>query len=225
MLAVSRGWYTARKTSHPEISCIVLVGGKSVRLGRDKALEPLGVSNMIERVLSRLSSFKSDIILVTNSGQSYNQFAQYPKLRFAVDIFPGYGPLGGIFTGLTASATVYNLVVGCDMPFLNVPLLDYMINLAAGYDVVVPRLNSEMTEQLHAVYSKNCLVTMGELIKRNQLKVFKLYPELKVRYVGAEEFNRFDPRHLSFFNVDTEADLKKAREIIKTGIEDDHRHS
>jgi molybdopterin-guanine dinucleotide biosynthesis protein A len=160
------------------------------------------VSNLIERVLSRLSSFKSDIILVVNAGQSYNQFARYPKLRFAVDIFPGHGPLGGIFTGLAASTTVYNLVVACDMPFLNLGLFDYMINLAPGYDVVVPRLNI-VTEHLHAIYSKNCLVTMGELIKNDELKVFKLFSELKVKYVGAEEINRFDPRHLSFFNVDT----------------------
>lgn len=186
-----------------------------MRLGRDKALEPLGVSNLIERVLSRLNSFKSDIILVVNADQSYNRFQRYPKLRFAVDIFPGHGPLGGIFTGLAASTTVYNLVVACDMPFLNTELLDYMINLTAGYDVVVPRLNI-VTEHLHAVYSKNCLVTMGELIKKDELKVFKLFSELKVRYVGADEINRFDPRHLSFFNVDTEEDLQKAKELVKS---------
>jgi molybdenum cofactor guanylyltransferase len=187
-------------------------------------LEPLGVSNLIERVLSRLSSFKSDIILVVNAGQSYEQFSRYPKLRFAVDIFPGHGPLGGIFTGLAASTTVYNLVVACDMPFLNVALLDYMINLAPGYDTVVPRSNI-VTEHLHAIYSKNCLVTMGELIKKNELKVFKLFSELKVRYIGAEEINRFDPRHLSFFNVDTEADLKRARELLKSETNDDRRPS
>jgi molybdopterin-guanine dinucleotide biosynthesis protein A len=174
--------------------------------------------------LSRLSLFKSDVILVVNAGQSYNQFAQYPRLRFAVDIFPGRGPLGGIFTGLAASTTVYNLVVACDMPFLNPALLDYMINLADGYDVVVPRLNI-VTEHLHAVYSKNCLVAMGELIKNDELKVFKLFSELKVRYVGPEEINRFDPRHLSFFNVDTEADLKKAKELIKTETKDSRRES
>ena len=116
---------------------------------------------------------------------------------------------------MAASTTVYNLVVACDMPFLNAALLEYMINLTAGYDVVVPRLNV-VTEHLHAIYSKNCLVTMGELIKKDELKVFKLFSELKVRYIGAEEIDRFDPRHLSFFNVDTEEDLKKAKAMVKS---------
>ncbi len=172
------------------------------------------MSNLIERVLSRLSSFNSDIILVVNAGQSHNQFTRFPKLRFAVDIFPGRGPLGGIYTGLSASTTVKNLIVACDMPFLNVALLNYMINIADAYDIVVPRLKIG-TENLHAVYSKKCLPAIGELINKNELRIFKLHSELNVRYVDEEEINRFDPNRLSFLNINTEADLKKAKELLK----------
>jgi molybdopterin-guanine dinucleotide biosynthesis protein A len=172
------------------------------------------VNNLTERVLSRLSSFNSDIILVSNAGRSFNQFTQFPKLRLAVDIIPDRGPLGGIYTGLTASKTAYNLVVACDMPFINVALLDYMITIADGYDVVVPRIPVG-TENLHAIYSKNCLPAMDKLINNGELKVFKLFSGLNVRYVGEAEINRFDPDHLSFINIDTEEDLKKARELLK----------
>jgi molybdopterin-guanine dinucleotide biosynthesis protein A len=163
--------------------------------------------------LSRLNLFKSDIILVANAEQSFSQLAQFPRLRFAVDVYPGKGPLGGIYTGLAASTTVYNLVVACDMPFLNPDLLHYMIQVASDFDLVVPRVG-RLTEPLHAVYSKNCLSPIENLLKQNELRVYKLFSLVKVRYVEAEEIDRFDPKHLSFFNINTEADLKKAKELL-----------
>jgi molybdenum cofactor guanylyltransferase len=204
-----------KQVSHPDISCIVLVGGKSVRLGRDKVLEPFGVGNLTERVVSRLSLFESDIILVVNAERTYNQFAHYPRLRFAVDIFPGLGPLGGIYTGLVASTTFINLVVACDMPFLNLDLLEYMINLADAFDLVVPHVGNSI-EPLHALYSKNCLAPIRELIKQKEMRIRNFFPLVKVRYVNAKEIDRFDPKHMSFFNINTEIDLKTAIELLKT---------
>ncbi len=163
--------------------------------------------------MSRLSLFKSDIILVENADKSYTQLAQFPRLRFTVDIFPRKGPLSGIYTGLTASTTKYNLVVACDMPFLNLELLDYMVNVIDNFDAAVPKIG-KFVEPLHAIYSKSCLNHIRNLIEGNELQVYRLFTGLNVRYIDAEEINRFDPKHLSFFNIDTEADLKKARELI-----------
>jgi len=120
--------------------------------------------------------------------------------------------LVGIYTGLTASDSFYNLVVACDMPFLNRGLLQYMIQIADSFDVVVPRLGN-MVEPLHAVYSKNCLAPAESLLKQGNLSVYQLFPLVKVRYVEAEEIDRFDPQHLSFFNINTEADLETARKL------------
>jgi molybdopterin-guanine dinucleotide biosynthesis protein A len=150
---------------------------------------------------------------VANAEQSFSQLAQFPRLRFAVDIYPGRGPLGGVYTGLAASTTVYNLVVACDMPFLNPDLLSYMVQVAPAFDLVVPRVGKLM-EPLHAVYSKNCRAPIENLLKQNELQVYKLFSLVKVRYVEAEEIDRFDPKHLSFFNINTEADLKKAKELL-----------
>jgi molybdopterin-guanine dinucleotide biosynthesis protein A len=150
---------------------------------------------------------------VANAEQSFSQLAQFPRLRFAVDIYPGRGPLGGIYTGLAASTTVYNLVVACDMPFLNPDLLNYMIQVEPAFDLVVPRVG-KLTEPLHAVYSKNCLSPIENLLKENKLQVYKLFSLVKVRYVEAVEIDRFDPKHLSFFNINTETDLKKAKELL-----------
>ncbi len=196
------------------INGIVLAGGKGLRLRRNKALEAVGDKSLLERVISTLNLFQGDIIIVTSREQSLPHSIDFPKLRIVADAYPGKGALGGIYTGLMASGSPHNIVVACDMPFLNHDLLDYMVQLAPDYDVVVPRLG-KMVEPLHAVYSRNCLTAIESLLKQNSLSITRLFSLVRARYVEAEEIDRFDPRHLSFFNINTEADLKRARELIR----------
>jgi len=89
-----------------------------------------------------------------------------------------------------------------------------MLEVSAGFDIVIPRLGN-MIEPLHAVYSKNCLGAIEKLLAEDILKVDNLLKMVKVRYVEAGEIDNFDPEHLSFFNVNTKADLNIARELIE----------
>jgi len=183
-------------------------------LGRNKVLESVGNRSLLERVISSISSFQSDIIIVTAKEQPFPKFASYPRLKIVTDIYPGKGALGGIYTGLVVSDSFYNLIVSCDMPFLNQALLGYMVQLSPGFDAVVPRLDN-MVEPLHAIYSKSCLSSMERPLKQGNLKVSDILPLVRVRYVEAEEIDMFDPKHWSFFNVNSEADLQEARRIAK----------
>ena len=187
-----------------------------MRLGRNKALETVGNTSLLERVVSYISFFNSDIIIVTAAKQSLPPFICYPRLRIVTDTYPGKGSLGGIFTGLVASDSFYNLVVACDMPFLNQALLRYMTRLCGGFDLVVPRLG-DLVEPLHAVYSKGCLAPLECMLEQSNLQIIELFSLVRVRYVEAEEINRFDPEHLSFFNINTEANLRMARELTGGG--------
>jgi molybdopterin-guanine dinucleotide biosynthesis protein A len=196
-----------------DISCIVLTGGKGLRLGQDKALETIGQKSLLEQVVFQLSLFNSSILIVTASERSYPQLGGYSKLRVVGDIYPSRGPLGGIYTGLKVSDSFYNLVVACDMPFLNQALLSYMTGVSTDFDLVVPRLGN-MIEPLHAVYSKACLAPIERLLKQGSLGVRELFTLVRVRYVEAEEIDGFDPEHLSFFNINTNSDLARARELI-----------
>ena len=148
-----------------DVSCIVLAGGKSSRLGRNKVVEKIGSQSLIERVVSLLSELKSDIIVVSAKESSMPQLTNFPRLKQINDIYPGRGSLGGIYSGLTTSETNYNLVVACDMPFLNLDLLRHMISLAEGYEAVIPKSNYDVLEPLHAVYSKLCIPAIESLIK------------------------------------------------------------
>lgn len=197
-----------------ETSCIVLAGGKSLRLGYDKVLETIGNTSLLERVISRVSLLSSEVIIVTANEPTNLELVDYPKLRILCDIYPGKGPIGGIYTGLATSTSFYNLVVASDMPFLNQALLRYMTRLSANFDLVVPRVGN-LVEPLHAVYTKKCLATIEQMMKQDKLSVNQLFHLVKTRYVETEEIERFDPKHLSFFNINTKADLKRARELAR----------
>jgi molybdenum cofactor guanylyltransferase len=197
-----------------EISCIVLAGGKGTRFGRDKIQENIGDRSLLQWVMSGVSCFKSEIIVVTATGKSLPRLDGYPKLRITTDIYPDKSALGGIYTGLAVSGTQYNLVVASDIPFLNQKLLRYMVELAPGYDVVIPRLG-EWVEPLHAVYSRSCLVAIEEQVRRGELTLRTLLTHMNVRYVEVGEIDRFDPRHLSFFNINTPADMETARRLAE----------
>ncbi|MFC2122482.1 molybdenum cofactor guanylyltransferase [Bacteroidota bacterium] len=195
-----------------EISCIVLAGGKGVRLGRNKATETINGTSLLQRAISQLSFLNTDIIIVAAENQSLPGLNGHSRLRIVTDSRPDKGPLVGIYTGLTESSSLYNLVIACDMPFLNRDLLQYMMQVADDFDIVVPRFDG-MVEPLHAVYSKNCLTAAESLLNQGSLSVYELFSLVKVRYIESEEIDRFDPRHLSFFNINNESDLEKARQL------------
>jgi molybdenum cofactor guanylyltransferase len=198
-----------------DISCIILAGGKSTRLGRNKVVERIGNQSLIERVISSLSTFQSDIIVVEGNNSALPDLTGYRRLKVVQDIYPDRGSLGGIYSGILASGSFHNLVVACDMPFLNVELIRYMMGIARGYDVIVPRVTPEIFEPLHAIYSMRCVAFLEKLIRENKFKILELFPLVKIRYVEIAEIDRFDPQHLSFFNVNTEADLKAGRELAR----------
>jgi molybdopterin-guanine dinucleotide biosynthesis protein A len=195
-----------------DISSIVLAGGKSLRLGHDKITEKVGNVTLLEKVVSRINSLSKDIVIVTAEERSFKEFADNKKVKTVADIFPGRGSLGGIYTGLIESETFYNLVIAADMPFLNGELLAYMMEVADGFDFVIPKIGT-FFEPLHAIYSKNCVTPIETMIRKNRRVIIELFDFVKVRYVEAEEIDRFDPEHLSFFNINTVEDLELARKI------------
>lgn len=194
------------------VAAAILAGGKGRRLGgRDKSQEYLGSRRLLDLVVDRLRPVTSKIFLIVNPGKKVS----LPKgVELVEDIYPETGSLGGLYTALSVSPTFHTLVVACDMPFLNEDLLRYLISLAPGYDVVMPRFN-EYLEPLHAVYSRRCLPYLEELIKQNDLKIMDFFPRVRVRYVERNEIEQFDPDLLSFFNINTPEELERARRIIE----------
>jgi molybdopterin-guanine dinucleotide biosynthesis protein A len=213
--------------SEPNVSAIILAGGKSRRMGRDKAFLEFDGKPLIAHVIERITRVCTDIIIVANDAPAYARFG----LRVIGDVYPGKGSLGGIYSGLQAAHTPHVLAVACDMPFLNEALLRYLISLAPTADVIVPRardLSSNVlrdTQRLrplakefdlhpmHAVYSKNCLEPMHAQLLTDDLRIISFYNAVRVRVVEPEEVDQFDPQHLSFFNANTPADFEFAKSL------------
>jgi molybdopterin-guanine dinucleotide biosynthesis protein A len=192
-----------------DVSGIILAGGKSARLGHNKALVDAAGRLLIERVIDRVQSVVDEIVLVTNCPDRFS----FLDLPMTGDIYRGVGTLGGLHAGLRAVHGQYALTVGCDMPLLNVDLLRHIVSLRHGYDVVIPRVG-EYTEPLHALYGRRCLPGIERAIEAGQRRVMRACDDVRVRYVTDGEIAAYDPRHLSFFNVNDADDLRTMEELL-----------
>lgn len=196
------------ETPATPISAVVLAGGRSTRLGQDKAFLKVNGQSLVERVIDRLAQLSEEIIIVTNDVGKY----EHLEATVVTDVVPGKAALGGLHSGLRAASNRHSLVVACDMPFLNLSLLRYMQGFVGSYDVVIPRVG-EYAEALHALYAKSCLPHIERQLQSGDLQISHFFPAVRVRYVEQEEIEIFDPDHLSFFNINSQEDLEKAREI------------
>ena len=195
-------------------SGVIIAGGVSQRLGKNKALERIGGRTLIERVVDILVPLTTEVLVVVAQPEQAAAFRLPPSVRVVSDRYPGKGSLGGIFTGLDASAEPWSLVVACDMPFLSRELLRYLIGESSDVDAVVPLLGGQI-EPLHALYSEACLTPMERMVRAGDLKIAPLFEAVRVRYVDEGTIDRIDPRHLSFFNINTRADLEEAVRLLR----------
>ena len=190
---------------------VILAGGKSSRLGRSKALQVIGDKSLIQWVIDHLVTISSDIVIVTAYGEPVPHSSR-TATKVVADVSPGKGPLAGLYSGLMASSGSHAIVVGCDTPFLSTRLLEYMVQIRSTFDAVLPRIDNKL-EPLCAVYSRSCLGSIRALLERNELSVLKVFDMVKVRYVEEDEINMFDPDRLSFFNINSQDDLERARRL------------
>jgi molybdopterin-guanine dinucleotide biosynthesis protein A len=197
------------------LTAIILAGGKSSRVGLNKSKDQIKLAGrpLIDWVISKLISLDNlteENIIIVGSKEKYPNFK-----RVVEDIFPQRGPLGGVFSGLKASTSQYNLVVGCDMPFLKVELLQYMRDKISSNDIIIPRYAKNYIEPLCAIYSKKCLEIIEKNIQSGILSVRRIFPHLRIKFIEEEEIKKFDPKFYSFFNLNFKHDFKKAEELIK----------
>lgn len=189
---------------------IILAGGKNLRMGENKAFLEINGQRIIDHTRTIFQELFAEIILVTNSPFPYLDL----NLRMVADLFPGKGALGGIFTGLFYSSFSHAFVAACDMPFLNKELISFLMSLAPKYDIVIPKTEDGL-QPLHAIYSQKCLPHMENLLRQGNLKIIDFFHLVRKREVLTNELIPFDPLLKSFFNVNTPADLARAKELTQ----------
>ena len=188
-----------------QVSGIVLAGGHSRRMGRDKALIEFQGKPLIAHVIAALRELTEDVVLVTNRSAVYRPFGT----RVVADYDPPRGPLGGIAAGLQAVQHDLAFVAACDMPFLNPRLLRYLLLESPGYDAVVPQSGAEF-EPLHALYRRTCYPSIVQRLTNGQRRVISFFADVRLRTVLEAEWRTIDPAGRSLLNLNTPDDILAA---------------
>jgi len=177
----------------------VLAGGASQRMGQNKALLPLGGQPMIARVIQRVRPLADETIVIANSLDDYG----FLGVRVESDRYPGVGPLAGLHAALEAARADLVVLLACDMPFINVALLRYLLSYVVDADAVVPRVAGR-EEPLHAVYRRAaCLPPVERALRDQKRRLIAFLPEVRTCFVEEGHMRQIDPRLLSFRNVNT----------------------
>ena len=189
-------------------AAVILVGGKSSRMGRAKALLPFDNEPLIAHVVRRLKSWFPEIIVVAAPDQ------ELPELSAVLvrDEIAYQGPVSGIYHGLKAATRDVCFVTSCDAPFLNFELIDHLLEQISEYDVVVP-FWQERFQPLHAIYRTSVVPLLKEQLERGELRPIFLYDKVRTRKIQEAEIRRLDPEGLSFLNMNSPADYDAALQL------------
>jgi len=196
-----------------DVCIAIMAGGKSSRMGTDKAFVEILGKPMIEHLLEQIGDVgQTATFIVTNRPDEYVHLG----LPMYGDLVPAKGSLGGIYTAIHYSPGMYTFVIACDMPFVSADLVRYMIGLGAQgeYDVIVPRVDN-YPQGLHAIYSKACLEPIRRNLDVDRLKVISFYDavDVRVRYVDEREYRLYDSDGRALQNINTPDELAEARRL------------
>ncbi len=193
------------------VAAFILAGGASARLGRDKALVEFDGVPLIVRAARLLDSLTG---VSTVIGPPV-RFAGL-RLRVVPDDEPGLGPLGGIATALRVSKEPWNLVIGCDLPYLTPDWLAYLIGRASGSRVDVLWPQSERgPEPLCAMYHSRCEGAVATALARGVRKVTDGFAGLQIEMITCSEWKAFDPEGLLFKNMNLPEDYEEAQSRLR----------
>ncbi len=193
-------------TTKERMTGIILSGGKSSRMGINKAFLEINGERLIDRTVKQFKELFPEVILVTNEPLLYLD----QDVALVTDIYKRKGPLGGLYAGLYYASFDYAFLCACDMPYLNVEFIRYMMGKVAGYDVVIPE-TSEGYFPLHAIYSRRALPTIKNLLERgDRLKVVGVFKGMRVLTIPEPVIRSYDPEGMMFLNINTEQDLQQA---------------
>lgn len=146
-----------------KINSIILSGGKSTRMGEDKALMEVGAKTIIEIIIEKLKPFSNDIIISADDLEKYSEFGY----QVVPDKFKNSGPLAGIYSSLLESNTEKNFIISCDLPLVSSAVIERLIKIETGKEIILPVTNGKY-HQLCGVYSKSVLAKAESILSAEE---------------------------------------------------------
>lgn len=199
-----------------QITGIILAGGESKRMGENKALLKFGGLTVIEIILSKLQKFFGDILIITNTPESFEELG----IEIFEDIYPGFGPLSGIHSGLTNSKTEKCFFISCDLPLVTDEMIDFIINYKTDKNIVLYK-NGRYNEKLFGVYSRRCLQLADKLLKESEkdkktgkqnVSMNSLLSICEKEIINFEALPFYNPE--SFLNMNTKDEYLRIKELL-----------
>jgi molybdopterin-guanine dinucleotide biosynthesis protein A len=189
----------------PRVAGVILAGGRNSRMGgRDKAFLRVGNETVFARTLAVLQRCFEHVIVVSNTPEKY---AEYP-VEVIADELRGCGPLGGLHAGLGRIAAPYAFVAACDMPFLRVEPIRYLVAQLRDQDAVVPQWEGDI-EPLHALYAARLRPRIADSVARGARAMREFLPHVAVEYVPQAAMERVHGAAEAFRNVNTPEDAAR----------------
>jgi molybdenum cofactor guanylyltransferase len=194
-------------------SAIVLAGGRSSRMGTDKATLAWDGATLIQRTVAELRRLFDDVIVVCRLDQAgvMTDFGA----RVLSDDEPFQGPVTALHRGLDAIETDVAFACGCDLPFLKAEMAKALCTMAAGYEAAIPEIGGRL-QVLHAAYHRNSAPVLQTMIEAGRHKLQELVPLLRARIVNQSDLSRYDQHLLSFVNVNTPAEYQHALRLARS---------
>ena len=196
------------------ITCtgVILSGGLSTRFnGNNKAVIDVHGKRILDSLYNVFSDLFDEILLVTNEPL---QFLEW-DLTIVTDIFSTRSSLTGIHAGLFYMKNPFAFFSACDTPFLKKELVESLIeNIEKNIDIIIPETNAGL-EPLCAIYSKQCLNAAEQHLKEKKFKIQRAFRGKRIKRIPENILRATDPDLVSFFNINTPADLEMAQEMAK----------
>jgi molybdopterin-guanine dinucleotide biosynthesis protein A len=203
-----------------EYAVIILAGGFSTRFGQNKALLQLGGKPLILHVLDRVSSVVDERIIVVNTEEQKNQLQKVVKNKAEIllDEYKTQTPLAGAYTGFKHAKSEYALLLSCDTPFVNTDVARLLLECSINRSAAIPRWPEGYIEPLQAAYHTKPALTAAETaLEQGNLNMSAMIANLRsVRYISTLVLQQLDLKLYTFFNINTQVDLKRAETLIKT---------
>lgn len=197
----------------PELTGVILAGGKSSRFGSNKALADWNGTAMVSAVVDSLLRIVPRALVVVKEMEAL-AFLRRDRVEVIPDLYREGHPLGGLGTALEKMETGHAFVCACDMPLMSIGLIEGMWAARADYDAVVPVWGG-LRQPLCGIYSKACSGVIRASIGEGALEISRLFDVLKTRFFLEEEIRALDRDGLSFMDIDTREDFERARGAAK----------
>lgn len=198
-----------------KITAIILAGGRGRRMGKDKAFLPLpgkeGIT-FVEHLASILTALCSEVILVARDETHASDYAALAGVRVLTDKIPDYGPLMGLYSGLSTMRTSHALALAVDMPFVQPALLSFLLNQPVSNSLLVPVVNG-VPQVLLAIYPRTILPLVEGCLREGRRDPRSLLEVAPVRYIDEAQLRQVDPQLRSFINVNTPEELQLLGEV------------